>query len=127
LAFAIAVCLAAPAQAAELGQTVDVGRTGFDVKRPVMAAACPNGCPWGELGDFVQGAMKPVGYDVILCRNCNRAEGPRIVGDHARPPALTALDLYIGTTTRVDAPVDFGVTESGILASAYEGTGPYAA
>jgi hypothetical protein len=130
LAIALAVGLtgvAPRARTAEVGQTVEVGHTGFDVKRPVMAAACPNGCPWGELGDFVQGAMKPMGYDVILCRNCNRAEGPRIVGDHARPPQLTALDLYIGVTTRVDAPVDFGVTESGILASAYEGTGPYAA
>jgi TRAP transporter TAXI family solute receptor len=118
---------AAAAQPAEVGRTIEVGRTGFDVKRPVLAAACPFGCPWGELGEFVREAMQPLGYDVILCRNCNRAEGPRIVGDHAYPPALTPLDLVIGTTTRVDAPVDFGVTESGLLASAYAGAGAYAA
>ena len=106
--------------------TVDVGRTGFDVKRPVMAAACPNGCPWGELGDFVHAAMAPLGYDVILCRNRNRAEGPRIVGKASEPPPLTPLDAFIGTTERVNAKVDFGVTESGILASAYDGTGAYA-
>ncbi len=34
----------------EIGKTLSVGETGFDVKRPVLASACPNGCPWGELG-----------------------------------------------------------------------------
>lgn len=132
LLFALAVYGAAPhsayAQSApQSAETIDVGRTGFDVKRPVMAAACPNGCPWGELGDFVQSAMKPLGYDVILCRNCNRAEGPRIVGKASVPPPLTPLDRLVGTMQRVNAKVDFGVTESGILASAYDGTGAYAA
>ena len=28
-------------------EDIDVGKTGWDVKRPVMAAACDNGCPWG--------------------------------------------------------------------------------
>jgi hypothetical protein len=49
-------------------ETIDVGKTGWDVKRPVMAAACESGCPWGELGDFVQASMKPYGYSIILCR-----------------------------------------------------------
>ena len=62
-------------------ETIDVGKTGWDVKRPVMAAACENGCPWGELGDFVQESMKPYGYSVILCRNCNRSYGPRLVSE----------------------------------------------
>src|SRR6266481_5854289 len=60
----------------EVGKTIDVGKTGFAIKRPVFASACPHGCPWGELGEFVQEALKPYGYDVVLCRNCNRAEGP---------------------------------------------------
>jgi TRAP transporter TAXI family solute receptor len=108
------------------GKTIDVGKTGFDVKKPVFASACPNGCPWGELGEFVQDAMKPFGYDVVLCRNCNRAEGPRVVAGAKYPPPLSALDLYVGTNVRVNAPVDFGVTESGMLASAYNGRGAYA-
>ena len=115
------------AQAPAPGTTVNPGKTGFDVKRPVVAAACPHGCPWGELGEFVRDALAPFGYDVILCRNCNRAEGPRIVGKAAFPPPLVASDLRVGTTERVNAPVDFGITESGILASAYRGEGAYAA
>ena len=51
-------------------QTIDVGKTGWDVKKPVMAGACESGCPWGELADFVEGAMKPYGYSIIICRNC---------------------------------------------------------
>jgi TRAP-type uncharacterized transport system substrate-binding protein len=110
-------------QPADLGPTIDVGRTGFDVKRPVIAAACPHGCPWGELGDFVREALKPFGYDVILCRNCNRAEGPRLVSTAAYPPPLNAGDLRVGTVERVNAPVDVGITECGLLAAAYEGGG----
>src|SRR5689334_12988338 len=106
--------------------TVDVGKTGWSVKRPVIASACPFGCPWGELGEFVHDAMKPFGYDVILCRNCNRDRGPRLVAAAANPPPLDALDARTGTKERFDAPVDFGITASGILASAYRGEGGYA-
>jgi TRAP-type uncharacterized transport system substrate-binding protein len=113
-------------------ETLEVGATGFDVKRPVLASACEHGCPWGELGDFVAEAMKPLGYEVILCRNCNRDQGPPLVASASYPPALGPVDMFVGTTTRVNAPVDFGVTESGLLAWAYAGLynyaqhGPYA-
>jgi TRAP transporter TAXI family solute receptor len=106
--------------------TIDVGETGFDVKRPVLASACPNGCPWGELGDFVKEAMEPFGYEVILCRNCNRALGPPLVANAGYPPEITALDTYVGTTTRVNAPVDFGITNSSRLTWAYAGVHGYA-
>jgi TRAP-type uncharacterized transport system substrate-binding protein len=106
--------------------TIDVGQTGWANKRPVVAAACPFGCPWGELGEFVHDAMKPLGYDVILCRNCNRDRGPRLVSGASIPPPLDALDARTGTTQRFDAPVDFGITAAGILASAYRGEGGYA-
>jgi hypothetical protein len=112
-------------------ETINVGETGFGNKRPVFAAACAHGCPWGELGDFVKEALAPHGYEVILCRNCNRDLGPRLVSRASRPPELGAQDTFVGTTTRVDAPVDFGVTESGFLAWAYHGRfnyqdgGPY--
>jgi hypothetical protein len=112
------------AQQTEIGKTVEVGRTGFAVKRPVVAAACPHGCPWGELGDFLEDALRPMGYNLVLCRNCNRAEGPRLVSTASLPPPLTPADARVGTVERVNAPVDFGITESGILADAYDGRGP---
>ena len=114
---------ASPAVAQE---TIEVGETGFGVKRPVLASACPNGCPWGEIGDFVSEAMQPFGYEVIQCRNCNRALGPPLVANASHPPELTGEDLYVGTTTRVNAPVDFGITNSGRLFWAFAGLYNYA-
>ncbi len=110
-------------------ETIDVGKTGWDVKRPVMAAACESGCPWGELGDFIEESLKPYGYSVILCRNCNRSYGPRLVSEHDYPPPLDEINLKDGVNVRVDARVDFGVTSSAMLISAYDktlaGKGPY--
>jgi len=117
---------AAPSATAASEGTIDVGKTGWTNKRPVFASACPFGCPWGEIGEFVRDAMKPIGYDVILCRNCNRDRGPRLVSTAGTPPPLDALDARTGTTTRINAPPDFGVTASGFLAAAYQGTGGYA-
>lgn len=109
--------------------TMDIGKTGWAVKRPVMAAACDCGCPWGELGDFVQEPMKPFGYSVILCRNCNRSYGPRLVSEHDYPPQLDSINLEDGVNVRVNAPVDFGATSSAMLSAAYNGKlagkGPY--
>ncbi len=110
-------------------ETIDVGETGWEVKRPVMAAACEYGCPWGELGDFVRESMEPFGYSVILCRNCNRMYGPGLVSRRDYPPPLDEDNLRNGTNIRVDARVDFGVTASAFLHSAYHGnfgnTEPY--
>jgi TRAP transporter TAXI family solute receptor len=103
-------------------ETIDVGETGWKVKRPVMASACDAGCPWGELGDFVKESMEPFGYSVILCRNCNRAYGPRLVSENDYPPPLDEENLKIGTNVRVNARVDFGVTSSAMLNNAYNGT-----
>ena len=110
-------------------EDIDVGKTGWDVKRPVMAAACDNGCPWGELGDYVKEAMEPYGYSVILCRNCNRWYGPSLVSEHDYPPPLDEINIEDGVNVRVNAPVDFGVTSSAMLSSAYSdklfGEGPF--
>ena len=110
-------------------ENIDVGKTGWDVKKPVIAGACETGCPWGELGDFVKESMKPFGYSVIICRNCNRTYGPRLVSEHDFPPALDEANLHDGVTTRVNARVDFGVTSSAMLSSAYNnklaGHGPF--
>jgi uncharacterized protein len=103
-------------------ETIDVGKTGWDVKRPVMAGACESGCPWGELGDFVRESMKPLGYSVIICRNCNRSYGPRLVSRHDFPPPLDEINLSDGTNVRVNARVDFGVTSSAMLFNAFKGT-----
>jgi len=102
-------------------ETADAGKTGWAVRRPVMAAACECGCPWGELGDFVQESMKPFGYSVILCRNCNRSYGPRLVSEHDYPPQLDSANIKDGVNVRVNAPVDFGVTSSAMLSAAYDG------
>jgi TRAP-type uncharacterized transport system substrate-binding protein len=110
-------------------ETIDVGKTGWDEKRPVMASACESGCPWGELGDFIKESMKPYGYSVILCRNCNRWYGPGLVSEHDYPPPLDEINLQDGVNVRVDARVDFGVTSSAMLSAAYDNTlagkGPY--
>jgi uncharacterized protein len=103
-------------------ETIDVGETGWAVKRPVMAAACEYGCPWGELGDFVKASMEPLGYSVILCRNCNRMYGPGLVSGNEYPPPLDEDNLKNGTCVRINARVDFGVTASAFLYSAYNGT-----
>src|SRR4051812_36780867 len=86
-ALALLLCAFAPfslihaqaPSAADPGPWEEVGKTGFGTKRLVLASACTEACPWGELGDFLKEAMAPEGYDIILCRNCNRTEGPRIV------------------------------------------------
>jgi uncharacterized protein len=120
LALASVLAVALPVHADSHAQS------GFAVKRPLMAAACLHGCPWGELGEFVRDAMSPLGYRVILCTNCNRAEGPRLVAKAAHPPPLTSSEIALGSLPRIEAPLDFGVTESGFLAAAYAGRGPYA-
>lgn len=124
----LCVCGATAIAKAEetLPGTIDVGATGFGERRPVLAAACPHACPWGELGDFVRQAMAPFGYEVLLCRNCNRDRGPRLVSTRALPPALDALDARVGTDYRFDASADFGVTASDLLTMAYRGDGAYA-
>jgi TRAP-type uncharacterized transport system substrate-binding protein len=110
-------------------ETIDVGVTGWEIKKPVMAGACETGCPWGELGDFVKESMKPFGYSIIICRNCNRTYGPRLVSEHDFPPPLDDANLHDGVTTRVNARIDFGVTSSAMLSSAYNftlaGKGPF--
>lgn len=115
----------APPQSDE-SQWQEVGPTGFGTKRLVLASACPEACPWGELGEFVRDAMKPAGYEIILCRNCNRTEGPRIVGKASFPPPLLADDLRHGTVKRVKARIDFGITEASMMKWAYEGKYIYA-
>jgi len=68
--------------------------------------------------------MAPLGYDVILCRNCNRDRGPGLVATAGLPPPLDETNLAHGDTVRVTAPVDFGITAAGFLARGYHGEYP---
>ncbi|MBN2093254.1 hypothetical protein JW964_26760, partial [candidate division KSB1 bacterium] len=65
----------------------------------------------------------------ILCRNCNRWYGPRLVSENDYPPPLDEINLHDGVNMRVDARIDFGVTSSAMLSTAYKsklaGKGPY--
>jgi len=47
-------------------------QTGIKQKKPVFGGACRL-CPWGAMAEVVQQAMKPYGYDVQICYNCNAA------------------------------------------------------
>ena len=55
-------------------------------KKPVFGGACRL-CPWGAMAEVVQSAMKPYGYDVQICYNCNAVDAPRIVSEARMPPA----------------------------------------
>jgi uncharacterized protein len=120
LAFLMCLLITNGFQQAFAQETIDVGKTGWAVKSPVMAAACDAGCPWGEIGNFVRESMAPYGYSVILCRNCNKSYGPRLVSENAYPPPLDEDNLNVGVNTRVNARVDFGVTSSAFLTRAYK-------
>jgi hypothetical protein len=58
---------------------------GIAAKKPVFGGACKI-CPWSAMAEVVQVAMKPYGYDVQICYNCNAADAPRIVSEARLPP-----------------------------------------
>jgi hypothetical protein len=61
------------------------GQTGIAGRKPVFGGACEI-CPWGAMAEVVKAAMKPYGYDVQICYNCNGADAPRIVSEARKPP-----------------------------------------
>jgi TRAP transporter TAXI family solute receptor len=114
-------------QAAE--KPVDVPVSGIAGKRPVFGGACRI-CPWGALGEIVQRMMRPYGYEVQMCYNCNRTDAPRIVAEARVPPPHTP-DPAVGELLEPPnapglGPVDFGATATKFLVEAYRGTGVYA-
>jgi TRAP-type uncharacterized transport system substrate-binding protein len=109
-----------------LAQVSDhANRFGFDVKKPVMAGACLEGCPWGEIGVFVRESMKPFGYEVELCRNCGRTLGPGLVSNSLVPPLPDKEQLAAGSASEIKGKVDFGVTATDFLIRAYHGEYEY--
>jgi uncharacterized protein len=102
---------------------------GMKDKKPVFGGACRL-CPWGAMAEVVQAAMKPYGYDVQLCYNCNAADAPRIVSEARMPPAYRPDPAVPEILAPRNAPglgaIDFGATAIQFLRNAYRGTGPYA-
>ena len=105
------------------------GQSGIQQKKPVFGGACKL-CPWGALAEVVQAEMKPYGYDVQICYNCNAAEAPRIVSE-ARIPPPWRIDPNVPEVLAPHnvpgiGPVDFGAVGMQMLRAAYRGTGNYA-
>ncbi|MBS1872615.1 MAG: TAXI family TRAP transporter solute-binding subunit [Acidobacteria bacterium] len=105
------------------------GESGIKDKKPVFGGACRL-CPWGAMAEVVQAAMKPYGYDVQICYNCNAVDAPRIVGEARMPPPYKPDPAVPEILAPRNAPglgaIDFGATAIQFIRAAYRGTGPYA-
>ena len=102
---------------------------GIAAKRPVFGDACKL-CPWGAMAEVVQAAMKPYGYDVQICYNCNAADAPRIVSEARLPPPYkpdpAVPEVLAPRNAPGLGPIDFGAVAVQFLCNAYRGTGTYA-
>jgi len=105
-----------------------VAQTGIKEKKPVFGGACRL-CPWGAMAEVVQAAMKPYGYDVQICYNCNAIDAPRIVGEARTPPPYrpdpAVPELLAPRNAPGLGPVDFGAVAIQFLRDAYRGVGMY--
>ncbi len=105
------------------------GQTGIRDRKPVFGGACRI-CPWGAMAEVVQAAMKPYGYDVQICYNCNAVDAPRIVSEARTPPPYRPDPAVPEILAPRNVPglgqVDFGAVAIQFLRSAYKGTGMYA-
>jgi para-nitrobenzyl esterase len=103
--------------------------SGIAAKRPVFGGACKI-CPWGAMAEVVQAAMKPYGYDVQICYNCNAADAPRIVAEARTPPPYKPDPVVPEILAPRNVPglgaVDFGAVAIHFLRDAYRGKGVYA-
>jgi TRAP transporter TAXI family solute receptor len=74
--------------------------------------------------------MKPYGYDVQICYNCNAADAPRIVSEARMPPPYkpdpAVPEILAPRNVPGLGPIDFGAVAIQFLRNAYRGTGPYA-
>lgn len=104
---------------------VDVGATGIAIKRPVFGGAC-KACPWGVLAEITKNALKPAGYDVVVCWMCWSNFGPREMADKTKPviPPGAADNPYVESPP--NAVLDFSATSEVNLINAWNGTGAYA-
>jgi len=93
-------------------------------KKPLFAGACVH-CPWGEVAEIMREAMKPAGYDVQICYNCNRVDSPLFVSQARVAPPIGEHERELGVTTRPEGKMDFGATDALRLKWAYEGLYDY--
>jgi para-nitrobenzyl esterase len=104
-------------------------QTGIRDKKPVLGGAC-RVCPWGAMAEVVQAAMRPYGYDVQICYNCNAADAPRIVSEARMPPPYRPDPAVPEILAPRNAPglgsIDFGAVAIQFLRDAYRGRGFYA-
>ncbi len=109
--------------------TVVGGPPGIQEKKPVLGGACRL-CPWGAMAEVVQTAMKPYGYNVQICYNCNTAHAPRIVSEVRTPPPYKPDPAVLEILAPRNAPglgaVDFDAVAIQFLRNAYLGAGLYA-
>lgn len=109
--------------------SLTVAQTGIGQKRPVFGGACRI-CPWGAMAEVVQSAMKPYGYDVQICYNCNAADAPRIISEARLPPLYkpdpAVTEILAPRNAPGLGPVDFGAVAIQFLRNVYRGTGLYA-
>ncbi len=109
--------------------TVAVRTGSIEAKKPVFGGACKV-CPWGAMAEIVKSAMKPYGYDVQICYNCNAADAPRIVSEARTPPPYRPDPAVPEILAPRNEPglgaVDFGAVAIQFLRDAYRGTGTYA-
>ena len=96
---------------------------GVAAKRPVLQASCKH-CPWGALGDILKTIMAPA-YDVAICYGCSGENGARYVSKRLMSAEVSDRLFAQGVSTRPDAPVDFGITQSEYVRRAYAGNGGY--
>jgi len=104
---------------------INVGATGIDIKRPVFGGAC-KACPWGVLAEITKTALKPAGYDVVVCWVCWSNFGPREMADRTKPmiPPGAQDNPYVESPP--DAVLDLSATSEVNLINAWNGTGAYA-
>lgn len=97
---------------------------GIDAKRPIIGGACRQ-CVWGPLAEVTRAAMKPYGYDVQVCYNCNDIISPLVVAKAGIPHELRPDEIALHDPPPPKGPVDFGISESMMLQWAYHGTSIY--
>src|SRR5262249_32069046 len=101
----------------------DAKDDGIAARRPVLQASCRH-CPWGGLADILKTIMAPA-YDVAICYGCSGENGARYVSKRLMSAEVSDRLFAQGVSTRPDAPVDFGITQSEYVRRAYEGSGGY--
>jgi TRAP transporter TAXI family solute receptor len=120
VAFSVLVTFALPAPAHAQNSAQDYG---IAAKRLVLQASCKH-CPWGALGDILKTIMAPA-YDVAICYGCSGENGARYVSKRLASAEVSDRLFGQGVSTRPDAPVDFGITQSEYVRRAYEGSHGY--